>query len=101
MFIMSESQQKALTVLIQSIITAVLLFIQSFFLQSCMTAQGDINKSTDVSVPISIDYTSNNYQSLFDYAKDLGIPEDDDIMQMLKALDASNPLNPNGVYYGN
>lgn len=46
---MSENQKKALTVLVQSLITALLLFVQSW-LTGCVTAEGDanINKTTDI-----------------------------------------------------
>lgn len=50
---MSENQKKALTVLIQSLITALLLFVQSW-LTGCVTAQGDanINKQTDINLSV-------------------------------------------------
>lgn len=51
---MTENQSKAVTVLIQSLITALLLFVQSFFFQSCMSAQGDIHKSTTTDINLSV-----------------------------------------------
>lgn len=50
---MSENQKKALTVLVQSLITALLLFVQSW-LTGCVTAQGDanINKQTDINLSV-------------------------------------------------
>lgn len=50
---MSENQKKVLTVLIQSLITALLLFVQSW-LTGCVTAQGDanINKQTDINLSV-------------------------------------------------
>lgn len=51
---MSESKQKAIAVLVQSVVTALLLFVQSFFFQSCMSAQGDIHKQTNTDISISV-----------------------------------------------
>lgn len=50
---MSANQKKVLTVLIQSLITALLLFVQSW-LTGCVTAQGDanINKQTDINLSV-------------------------------------------------
>lgn len=54
---MTESQSKAVTVLVQSLITALLLFVQSFFF-GCMSAQGDIHKSTTTDISISVSEVS-------------------------------------------
>lgn len=51
---MTENQSKALSVLVQSFITAILLFVQSFFFQGCMSAQGDIHKTTNTDISISV-----------------------------------------------
>lgn len=51
----TENQAKVLQTCIQSIITALLLFIQGFFFSGCITNKdGTINQTNDFSVPIII-----------------------------------------------
>lgn len=64
---MTENQKKALTVLIQSLITALLLFVQSW-LTGCVTAQGDanINKQTDINLSVpSMSFEDYSYLQEF------------------------------------
>lgn len=63
--LMTENQSKALTVLIQSIITALLLFVQSFFF-GCVTAQGDVNKTTNTDINFSVPVSIDDYSYLRD-----------------------------------
>lgn len=64
---MTENQNKALTVLIQSLITALLLFVQSW-LTGCVTAQGDanINKQTDINLSVP-DLSFEDYSYLQEF----------------------------------
>lgn len=55
---LSENQCKAIQTCIQTIVTALLLFIQSFYFSGCISNKdGTINQNNDFSVPI---YVPNN-----------------------------------------
>lgn len=52
---LTENQAKTLQTCIQSIITALLLFIQGFYFSGCISNQdGTINQNNDFSVPIYV-----------------------------------------------
>ena len=63
-FKLTDSQWKALQICIQSIITALLLFVQSF-LTGCVSADNGSNvyvdKNTEISVPINIPMLEDLY----------------------------------------
>ncbi len=123
---MSESKQKAVAVLVQSIVTALLLFIQSFFFQSCMSAQGDIHKRTDLNISVpsltasDYSYLSQDYPVLYKAISDAcevnplnvdmfdsllvpaynsGVPEDV-LLGYIRDNDIVLPFRSEGVGYG-
>lgn len=52
---LTENQCKAIQTCIQTVVTALLLFIQSFYFSGCVSNKdGTINQNNDFSVPIII-----------------------------------------------
>lgn len=125
---MSEDQKKVLTVLIQSLVTALLLFVQSC-LTGCVTAQGDanVNKQTDINLSVPQmsfkDYSylqeffPENYAygvhlcdvnpsniKYFDILKkfyDAGVRSDEEFFNIMTENGLSVPVLISESYYGN
>lgn len=52
---LSENQSKAIQTCIQTVVTALLLFIQSFYFSGCISNKdGQITQNNDFSVPIIV-----------------------------------------------
>lgn len=52
---LTENQCKAIQTCIQTVVTALLLFIQSFYFSGCVSNKdGTINQNNDFSVPIIV-----------------------------------------------